>query len=105
MAYIYRHIRKDTSEVFYIGIATQKNRASSKHGRSKFWKRVVDKTDFEVEIILDDLTWEEVCEKEKEFIKLYGRKDLGLGTLVNMTDGGDGTINKIFTEEYRSKLR
>jgi hypothetical protein len=40
--------------------------------------------------------------KEKEFIQLYGRKDLGLGELVNMTDGGDGTIGRILSEELFS---
>jgi uncharacterized protein involved in tellurium resistance len=32
--------------------------------------------------------WEEACKKETFFISYYGRKDLGLGSLVNMTDGG-----------------
>jgi hypothetical protein len=48
------------------------------------------------------LTWEEACEKEKEFIQLYGRRDLGLGTLVNMTDGGDGVHN--LSDETKKKL-
>ena len=30
------------------------------------------------------------CEGEKKWIKHYGRKDLNEGSLVNMTDGGDG---------------
>lgn len=105
MAYVYKHIRKDTGEVFYIGIGIKNNRAKSKFGRNNLWKKIVNKTDFIVEIIENDLTWQEACEKEKELISLYGRIDLGNGTLANMTDGGDGTINKIFTEEYRQKLK
>jgi len=105
MAYLYRHIRLDKNEPFYIGIGSdidgKYSRAHNKM-RSIHWKRIVSKTDYEVEIMLDDLTWEEACKKEKEFIKLYGRKDLKEGTLVNMTDGGDGHINP--TEETRKKL-
>jgi hypothetical protein len=45
------------------------------------------------------LTWEEACEKEKEFIKLYGRKDQGSGCLCNLTDGGEGTVNRVYSEQ------
>lgn len=103
MGYIYRHIRLDTNEIFYIGLGgfdkTEKEgtykRAFNKRRRNKIWNNIVSKTDYEVEIMLDDLTLEQAQEKEKEFIKLYGRKDLGLGTLANMTDGGDGAIGLI----------
>jgi hypothetical protein len=39
--------------------------------------------------MLDDLTWEEACEKEKELIALYKKKKEG-GTLCNISDGGEG---------------
>ncbi len=54
--------------------------------------------------MLDNLTFEECKIKETEFIKLYGRRDLGLGTLVNMTNGGDGIVGLHHTEETRSKM-
>ena len=68
------------------------------------WKKIVDKANYEVEILFDDISFEEAKVKEIEFIKLYGRKDLNAGCLVNLTDGGDGLINKVFTPEYRKKL-
>jgi hypothetical protein len=89
MAVVYRHIRLDKNEVFYIGIGKEEKRAYEKY-RNKHWNHIVAKTKYEIEILFDDLTWEEACIKEKEFIKLYGRRDLGLGTLVNLTDGGEG---------------
>lgn len=104
MAYVYRHIRLDKNEPFYIGISKLANRAYSFRDRNIYWKRIVAKTDYEVEIVLDDLTWEEACEKEKEFISLYGRRDLGKGILVNLTDGGDGTLNHKLTNETRIKM-
>lgn len=94
MAYVYRHIRLDKNEPFYIGIGITKNysRAYSKKSRNKLWKTIANKSGYEVEVIFDDLSWEEACQKEKEFISLYGRIDNKNGILSNMTDGGDGTI-------------
>ena len=108
MAYVYRHIRKDKNEVFYIGIGCSANykRAFQTHKRNPFWERTASLTEFEVEILFDNLTWEEACEKEKEFIALYGRRDLGKGTLVNLTDGGDGGKGVVKSNEekiFRSK--
>lgn len=89
MAVVYRHIRLDKNEPFYIGIGENIERAYTKRSRNKYWKHIVKNTQFLVEFLMEDITWQEACEKEKEFIKLYGRKDKGTGTLVNMTDGGD----------------
>ncbi len=35
---------------------------------------------------------EESLEMEKKIIKLIGRRDLGNGTLVNLTNGGEGRL-------------
>lgn len=77
------------------------------HGRSSWWKRVVNKNngEFICEIICECDTEQEVNAKEIEFIALYGRKDLGLGSLVNMTNGGDGSLGVKFSEDTRIKLR
>lgn len=52
MAYIYKHIRVDTKEIFYIGIGNQDRhrRAFVTQKRSKFWKNIVSKTEYIVEI-------------------------------------------------------
>ena len=95
MAYIYRHIRKDNNNVFYIGIGNDNEykRASDKKSRNRYWNFIVKKIGFEFEIIEDGLSWVDACEKEKYWIKKYGRKDLNEGNLVNMTDGGEGLNN------------
>jgi len=103
MAIVYRHIRLDKNEPFYIGIGTDEKRAFVKRGRSDYWKNIVSKSDYEVQILFNDLTWDEACEKEVELINLYGRKDLGTGTLVNMTDGGHYHLN--LSEESRIRMR
>lgn len=100
MAYVYRHIRLDKNEPFYIGIGSDNNykRANEKYDRSKFWKNIY-KNGIEVEILMDNLTWEQACEKEKEFILLYGRLDIGTGILCNLTFGGDGTLGVVKSKE------
>ena len=104
MAILYRHIRTDKNTPFYIGIGETENRAYDKKCRTKIWKNIAKKG-YETEILFDDLTWEQACEKEKEFIALYGRRDLGTGTLVNLTDGGEGTLGYRHTKEAKEKNR
>lgn len=106
MAYVYRHVRLDTNKVFYIGIGSSVGykRAKEKIGRNIYWKRIVNKTEYKIDIIFDDLTSEEARLKEVEFISIYGRRDLGLGTLVNLTNGGDGACGLIVSEKTRNKL-
>jgi hypothetical protein len=106
MAYVYRHIRLDKNEPFYIGIGSDENynRAKTNTRRNKHWLNI-SKFGFEVDILLDNLTWHEACEKEKEFIALYGRSDLGNGVLCNLTNGGDGVLGRIFKHSEDSKLK
>ena len=101
MHYLYRHIRLDTNEVFYIGIGTKPSksrihgfnteypRAYEKSKRTDFWKNIVSKTDYIVEIIMESPNKDFICQKEIEFIKLYGRKFNNTGTLVNFDEGGN----------------
>jgi len=42
--------------------------------------------------------------EEIRLIKLYGRKDLGLGTLYNMTDGGEGSSGWKPSEQTKKKI-
>lgn len=105
MAYVYRHTTLDTNEVFYIGIGLSKNyrRAYSKCNRNKLWRHVVNKHGYAVDILLTDLSWEEACDIEKHLISKIGRRDIKTGSLVNMTDGGDGVVGLVVTDERREK--
>lgn len=111
MAYVYRHIRLDKNEPFYIGVATHIKRAFERNQRKNIiWKSIVSRTDYDVEILFDDISREQALEKEIEFIKLYGRIDLKTGTLANLTDGGEGfqgiwNKGRKASEETKAKLR
>jgi hypothetical protein len=108
MAYVYKHTRLDTNEVFYIGIGSDSEgkykRAYNKQFRNNHWKNIVNKTEYTVEIVIDNISWEEACAKEIELIKLYGRRDLNEGTLCNLTDGGEGIVGLVFTEEHKRNI-
>lgn len=86
---------------YSIGIGSQEDfqRAYIKSNRSAHWHRVVNKHGYSINILLANLTWEEACKKEIELIKQYGRLDNNTGILINKTDGGDGTLGCIVTEE------
>lgn len=111
MAYVYRHIRLDKNEPFYIGVGSNEDTGrydrahrSKPKNRNIFWQRVVAKTEYLVEIMIENISIEEALKKEVEFIKLYGRKNLGLGSLVNLTDGGDGVRNYVVSDETKLKI-
>lgn len=104
MAVIYRHL-KPCGEVFYIGIGTEK-RAYNKYHRSQFWKDVANKYGYEVQILKRDLSREDASELEILLIAHYGRRNLGKGTLVNLTDGGEyGTTGMVITEGHKQRIR
>ena len=92
MAIVYKHLKPD-GEIFYIGIGVVEKRAFSKHGRNNHWHNTIKKHGYSVEIICDDVDYNTAKKIEKYLIRYYGRKDLGLGSLVNFTDGGEGALN------------
>lgn len=115
--YIYEHIRLDTNEVFYIGRGTVSKRASGKvdtstyrrayvkHTANKYWMHITSSTPYQVKITHDYLSWDESVELEKLYIAKYGRGDLKKGTLVNFTDGGEGSFGAVTTERAKEVQR
>lgn len=86
--YVYIHRKKINGEVFYVGKGSG-NRAWAKHGRSLFWKRVVAKHDYTVEIVINGVQEWFAFEHEKSLIAYYGMRKDGCGTLVNSSEGLD----------------
>ena len=81
-ARMYTHLREATRDSY-------KNKRSVHHKiqsiLSKGGKVLYNKTEV--------ITEQEAFNEEKRLILLYGRRDLKLGLLCNLTDGGEGTIN------------
>lgn len=103
---VYQHIRLDTNEVFYVGIGTIR-RPYERLRRSLWWKNIVCKTQYKVEILYTDLDRATACDKERELIAYYGRRDQKKGPLINQTDGGDGgatCLGKTLTQEHKDAV-
>jgi group I intron endonuclease len=92
MAVVYQHKKKGTDQVFYIGISTNMRRPFERDKRSDHWRSIVNKYGFDVQIIVQDVSWEEAKSWETYLIRLLGRKDFNQGHLVNKTDGGEGML-------------
>jgi len=106
----------DKNIPFYIGIGTkflnakkyetEYKRAHDKSmSRNRFWKSVVNKTDYLIEILFESENYDKILIKEQEFIKLYGRSNNGTGILTNLTDGGEGTFGLVVSDKTKELLR
>lgn len=95
--YLYRHIDKINNIPFYIGIGTNNkyiyyNRSKDTQKRSKEWKSYVKSinNNYDIEILFETDDYLLINKKEREFVKLYGRKDIKTGTLLNKDNAGKG---------------
>lgn len=86
---VYIHSNKSTGIVFYVGIGNIK-RPYIKNNRNKYWHEYISLNDYEIEIVHYNLSWEEASKIEKKMIMQFGRKDKGLGNLLNKSNGGEG---------------
>jgi hypothetical protein len=94
MKLVYRHIRLDTNKVFYIGIGNEKRPYSKR--RNKHWQNVINKTDYIVEVIAENLSLEDACELEMFLISEYG-----IENLTNINCGGEGQFNPDAETRYK----
>jgi hypothetical protein len=102
--YVYLHRKATTGEVFYVGKGTG-DRAwqTSPSRRGTYWSRVAGKHGVIVEIVAGNLQEWYAHELEADLIALYGRKDIGLGPLINLTDGGEGVSGRVLSEESAAR--
>lgn len=89
--YVYTHHKATTGEIFYVGKGTG-DRAWKSTSRTVWWRSIVAKHGLEVRIAQDGLREWAAFELERDFVTLHGRRDLGEGPLVNLTDGGGGSV-------------
>jgi len=95
-------------EPFYIGKGKDV-RYKNHNSRTKIFKNKINKIkQSKLEPIIfklyENLSENQSFEIEKQLIKEIGRTDLNLGSLVNMTDGGEGSSGVIKKDETKNKI-
>lgn len=98
--YVYLHKKADTGEVFYVGKG--RGRRAWKKERSEYWKNVVAKHGFTVQMWREGLTEEEAFAEEIRKITSLKAQDV---KLANLTDGGEGCSKSEQTEEKQRQIR
>lgn len=100
--YVYLHRRKTDGTVFYVGKGSG-YRATSRSGRNRWWKRVVEKHGYYHEIISSGLTNDESCALEIE--KISELRDKGV-KLCNVANGGESGLAGIpLSDAHKQLLR
>jgi group I intron endonuclease len=96
-------------EPFYIGKGKSDRIVNSLYDKGTFKYHKIQnlkKRGFEVitRKIYENLNNMESLEVEKLLISIIGRRDMGKGPLVNLTDGGDGRLTSPHSEETKLKI-
>lgn len=99
--YVYLH-RDVNNTIFYVGVGG-KSRHKFTQNRSNLWKDVA-KGGYTIEKHKEGITLSEAFKIEIDLIELIGRKDLGLGALVNKTSGGAGAPGTVTSDLTRSRM-
>ena len=99
--YTYVHRRANSGVIFYVGKGTGR-RASFTYDRNPYWRNVANKHGFVVEIVAYFYEETDAFEHERELIA--GLRATGV-KLANLTEGGEGTVGRIHSEETREKIR
>lgn len=100
-AYVYIHRKESTGEIFYVGKG--RNYRWKSVLRSSHWKNIARKHGVYCEIVGNSLTDHEALLLEAYLISQFGRFSDG-GTLVNLTQGGEGMRGYVHSDESKAKI-
>ena len=111
--YVYKKFKFDY-EPFYVGLGkgdrmnshTSPNSLKIKSFKNNIILKILNSGMKPIRFKLyENITLESAKRLEIYLIKLIGRRNLKLGSLSNLTDGGEGIKGVVFTEEMRERKR
>jgi hypothetical protein len=100
MYYTYGHYKADSKELFYVGKG-KGSRAHEKDSRSDYWRNIVNKYGYTVEIFAEWEFEKDAFIHERFLIDCFQ----DLTDLCNLTDGGEGCSGYVWTDEQKAKLK
>lgn len=111
MSFLYEPIYigkgKDKRYLAHLRFLHKKGKGYNPYFKNKL-QRIMSKYSKDIKkyilILNNNLKEQEAFDVEKELIREIGRKDLKLGPLVNLTDGGDGISGVVVSTETREKM-
>lgn len=95
--YTYAYLREDKTP-YYVGKGVRGRLYAKNHGKIP----VPNKN--RIIFLKKNLSEEEAFKHEKYMIAVFGRKNLGTGILLNMTDGGEGATGNRHSEKSKKIL-
>lgn len=95
--YVYVHRRADDNTIFYVGKG-EGRRAWRTNNRNNWWRNVVNKHGYIVDVVLWDMPESDAFQLEKDLIAFFK------GFVVNLTSGGEGSSGIIYSLERRKSL-
>ena len=98
--YVYSYLREDGTP-YYVGKG--KGYRAWSHSKRERIRTQPDKN--RIKIIAHRLSEFEAHQLEISLIKLYGRKNIGTGSLHNGTSGGEGTSGHVVSNKRKEEVR
>src|SRR4051812_6327303 len=110
--YVYIFYKEEECIPFYVGKGIRRRAVDHLYGfnyekESLVAKRIrniiMEGYKLDIQIVEDNLSEMQAIQLEIRLITQFGRRDLDLGPLLNLTDGGEGQGGQLITPEIRKQ--